>query len=199
MIEIKEVIITEGKYDKIKLDSIVKANIITTSGFSVFRDAQKRKLIRTLAEKCGLLILTDSDSAGFLIRNHLNGLVPKSLIKHAFIPLVEGKEKRKPARSKEGLLGVEGVSSEMILKAIQNAGATIIGENKGTAADAVEITKSDLFAYGLSGATDSAKKRKELCKRLDIPEKISANMLLSVINVLFTVEEWKEFITRLSF
>ena len=148
MLRIKEAVIVEGRYDKIKLSSIVDAPIIETNGFRVFSDREKQSLIRQIAEKRGILVLTDSDSAGFVIRNFLKGVVPKEQIKHCYIPQIEGKERRKPQKSKEGLLGVEGVTDEVIISAIRKSGATVLGEPEKPTRG---ITKADLFSLGLTG------------------------------------------------
>ena len=159
MISVKEAIIVEGRYDKIKLSGIVDAPIIETNGFRVFSDKEKQALIRDIAAKRGILVLTDSDGAGFVIRNFLRGAVPKQQIKHCYIPQIEGKERRKPQKSKEGLLGVEGVTDEIIIDAIRKSGATILGEEQK---QRQEITKADLFELGLTGGENSAQKRQEL-------------------------------------
>lgn len=156
MLKIKEAIIVEGRYDKIKLKGLIDAPIIETNGFRVFSDKEKQNLIRQIADTRGILILTDSDSAGFVIRNFLKGTVDKSKIKHCYIPQIIGKEKRKAKGGKEGLLGVEGVSDEVIIKAIRNSGATLIGEKSNNSNK--EITKADLFALGLTGTANSEKK-----------------------------------------
>lgn len=189
MITVKEAIIVEGKYDKIKLSGIVNAPIIETGGFRVFSDREKQSLIRQIAEKRGILIMTDSDGAGFVIRNFLRGAVPKERVRHCYIPQIEGKERRKPRKSKEGLLGVEGVTDEVIIEAIRKSGATIIGE----APAAVQgITKSDLFELGLTGGENSAKKRQALLKKLNLPSYLSTNALLTALNCLISAEELEE-------
>ena len=186
MIGVKEVIVVEGRYDKNTLSQIVDAVIIETGGFGVFSDREKLALLRRMAEKRGLIILTDSDGAGFVIRNYLRGALPKDKVKHAYIPDVEGKEKRKSSPSKEGKLGVEGMKPEALLEALRRAGATLDGV---AAQSGGELTKADLFALGLSGGMGSALKRKELLKRLELPEKLTANALLDVLNALYGREE----------
>ena len=188
MISVKEAIIVEGRYDKIKLSGIVDAPIIETNGFRVFSDKEKLALIRDIAAKRGILVLTDSDGAGFVIRNFLRGAVPKQQIKHCYIPQIEGKERRKPQKSKEGLLGVEGVTDEIIIDAIRKSGATILGEEQK---QRQEITKADLFELGLTGGENSAQKRQALLKKLNMPTYLSTNALLTALNCLYSLEEIK--------
>ena len=188
MISVKEAIIVEGRYDKIKLSGIVDAPIIETNGFRVFSDKEKQALIRDIAAKRGILVLTDSDGAGFVIRNFLRGAVPKEQIKHCYIPQIEGKERRKPQKSKEGLLGVEGVTDEIIIDAIRKSGATILGEEQK---QRQEITKADLFELGLTGGENSAQKRQALLKKLNMPTYLSTNALLTALNCLYSLEELK--------
>ena len=187
MIRIKEAIVVEGRYDKNTLSQIVDAHIIETAGFGIFSDKEKTALLRRLAEKCGIIILTDSDGAGFLIRNRIKGAVPDGCVKHAYIPDIKGKERRKQHASKEGKLGVEGMTPEIIIEALKRSGATIQGES--TEPRKGEITKGDLYELGLSGGAGSAEKRKELAHKLALPEKMSANALLDVLNTLYTKEE----------
>lgn len=187
MHKIREVILVEGRYDKNTLSQLVDAVILETSGFGIFNDKQKQKLLRTLAEARGLIVLTDSDGAGFVIRNFVKGCVDPALVKHAYIPDIFGKERRKATPSKEGKLGVEGMRPEVLLDALRRAGATIDGES---AAPEKTITKADLYARGLSGCDDSAEKRKALMKRLDLPERLSATALLDVLNALMSREEF---------
>ena len=187
MHKIREVILVEGRYDKNTLSQLVDAVILETSGFGIFNDKQKQKLLRTLAEARGLIVLTDSDGAGFVIRNFIKGCVDPALVKHAYIPDIFGKERRKATPSKEGKLGVEGMRPEVLLDALRRAGATIDGES---AAPEKTITKADLYARGLSGRDDSAEKRKALMKRLDLPERLSATALLDVLNALMSREEF---------
>lgn len=192
MISVKEAIIVEGRYDKIKLSSIVDTPIIETGGFRVFKDKEKQNLIRNIAKKRGILILTDSDSAGFVIRNFLKGIVPENEIKNAYIPQLKGKEKRKAEPSKEGLLGVEGLSEAFLVKAIQNSGATVLNENKPEVR--AEITKGDLYELGLSGRENSAVMREKLLKKLELPTYLTTNALVSALNCLYSLEELKEII-----
>ncbi len=195
MIKIKEAIIVEGRYDKIKLSSLVDAPIIETNGFRVFSDKEKQSLIRKIANTRGILVFTDSDSAGFVIRNFLRGVADKSKIKHCYIPQISGKEKRKRERSKEGLLGVEGVSDEAIISAIRKSGATIIGEEQ--AEKRGEITKTDLYILGLSGRENSDVLRKKLLKHLDMPSYLTANSMLAALNCLYSLEELKGILTNI--
>lgn len=187
MYRVREVIVVEGRYDKNTLSQIVDATIIETAGFGIFNNAQKQKLLRTMAEARGLIVLTDSDGAGFVIRNFIKGCVDPKLVKHAYIPDVAGKERRKAAPSKEGKLGVEGMRPQVLLDALIRAGATIDG------ADALDthggrITKADMFARGLSGGTGSREKRAALIKKLDLPEKLTADALLDVLNATMSRE-----------
>ena len=186
MLKLKEAVIVEGRYDKIKLKSLVDAPIIETNGFRIFSDKEKQNLIRQIADLRGILVLTDSDGAGFVIRNFLRGVVDKSKIKHCYIPQIEGKEKRKSQKGKEGLLGVEGVSDKVIINAIKASGAEIIGEREELSAD---ITKSDLFYLGLTGAENAEKNRKKLLNYLNLPSYLSTNAMLTALNCLYSLEE----------
>ncbi len=188
MHSVKEVIVVEGRYDKNTLSQIVDAVIIETSGFGIFNDAQKQKLLRTMAQARGLVVLTDSDGAGFVIRNFIKGCVDSACVKHAYIPDVYGKERRKAAQSKEGKLGVEGMRPQVILDALIRAGATV--DERPAAESAARITKADMYKCGLSGGTGSREKRAALIKRLDLPEKLSADALLDVLNAIMTREEF---------
>ena len=185
MIRIREAIIVEGRYDKNTLAQVVDAPILETSGFGIFHDSQRLALLRRLAETRGIIVLTDSDGAGFVIRNYLRGAIDPAQVKHAYIPDVAGKERRKRTASKEGKLGVEGMRPEVLLEALRRAGATIDEEStvKGKS-----ITKADLYDLGLIGP-DSVEKRKALCKRLELPEHLSTNALVEVLNLLMSREE----------
>ena len=187
MNKISEVIVVEGRYDKNTLSQVVDAVIIETSGFGVFNDKEKQSLLRTLAEKRGMIVFTDSDGAGFVIRNFIKGCVDPKYLKHAYIPDVYGKERRKARHSKEGKLGVEGMKPDVLLDALVRAGATIDGE---TAEKTPEISKADMYAMGLTGRADSSKKRAELLKQLQLPERMTADGLLQVLNALMTREEF---------
>lgn len=188
MLKIREAIIVEGRYDKNTLCQIVDAPILETSGFGIFNDKEQLALLRAIAQARGLIVLTDSDGAGFVIRRYLRGAIDPALVKHAYIPDVEGKERRKAARSKEGKLGVEGMRPEVLLEALRRAGATIEGET--TRRSMGEITKADLYAAGLSGGPGSAEKRKRLLRALSLPERMSTNALLEAINVLVCRDEF---------
>ena len=183
MRKIREVVVVEGRYDKNTLSQVVDAVILETSGFGIFNDREKRKLLQTLAEKRGLIVLTDSDGAGFLIRNHIKGFVDPSLVKHAYIPDIPGKERRKARASREGKLGVEGMRPQVLLDALTRAGATFEDESN-VQTSSPRITKADLFALGLSGGAESARKRMELQRELELPERLSADALLDVLNAL---------------
>ena len=190
MIPVKEVIVVEGRYDKNTLSQIFDAVIVETSGFGVFNDREKLALLRRLAEARGLVVLTDSDGAGFVIRNFLKGAIDPALVKQAYIPDVAGKERRKASPSKEGKLGVEGMSAETLIDALRRAGATL-GDEAPTHRSG-GITKATLYELGLSGGPGSAEKRRALLKELDLPEKLSANALLDVLNALYTEAELRE-------
>ena len=194
-IRIKEALVVEGKYDKNTLAQLVDAPIFVTEGFGIFKDPEKLALLRAAAEKRGLIVLTDSDGAGLVIRNHLKGAIDPALVKHAYIPDVFGKEKRKAAPGKEGKLGVEGMEPTVLLQALRNAGATIIDGPVGAAigrqpdAESIEITKTDLYELGLTGRPDSKERRRALQKTLGLPENLSTNALLTALNCVTTREE----------
>ena len=181
MIRVEEVLVVEGRYDKNTLSQIFDAVILETGGFGIFSDREKLSLLRRLADARGLVVLTDSDGAGFVIRNYLKGALDPAKVKHAYIPDVSGKEKRKSSPSKEGKLGVEGMKPEVLVQALRRAGATLDGE---AAAPRERITRADLYAAGLSGRPDSAAKRRALLKKLSLPEKLSAKSLCEVLEVL---------------
>lgn len=186
-IKIHEAVIVEGRYDKIKLSNIIDAFILETDGFSIFKDKKKLTFIKKLALERGIVVLTDSDHAGFMIRSHIASVVPKSRIKNVYIPDVFGKEKRKAAPSKEGKIGVEGMSTEVILNAFEKAGVTA---SKVTCDN--PVTTADFFELGLTGGADSKKKRKALCAELDLPEFLSVSSLISCINNMMSKEEFAE-------
>lgn len=190
MISVKEVIVVEGRYDRNTLSQVFDAVIVETSGFGVFNDREKLALLRRLAEARGLVVLTDSDGAGFVIRNFLKGAIDPALVKQAYIPDIAGRERRKRAPSKEGKLGVEGMKPEVLIEALRRAGATLGGEEPARRAGG--ITKATLYELGLSGGPGSAEKRLALLKELDLPEKLSANALLDVLNALYTEAELRE-------
>ncbi len=190
MISVKEVIVVEGRYDRNTLSQVFDAVIVETSGFGVFNDREKLALLRRLAEARGLVVLTDSDGAGFVIRNFLKGAIDPALVKQAYIPDIAGRERRKRAPSKEGKLGVEGMKPEVLIEALRRAGATLGGEEPARRAGG--ITKATLYELDLSGGPGSAEKRRALLKELDLPEKLSANALLDVLNALYTEAELGE-------
>ncbi|MGN0107929.1 MAG: toprim domain-containing protein [Hominilimicola sp.] len=196
MYKIKETIVVEGVYDKIKLSRFIDAVIIVTNGFRVFSDERILKSIRKMAEETGIVILTDSDSAGFKIRNYIKQSIPEKQVKHAYVPDVRGKEKRKSEPGKEGLLGVEGIKDDIILSALQNAGCSIDGSTQTPKAGRA-ITKADLYKAGLSGGANSHEKRSALAAALGIPMKISANMLLDILNRLLDYDEFCEIVQNL--
>lgn len=189
MYQIKESIIVEGVYDKIKLSRFIDSIIFPTCGFRIFSDASVMQTIRQLAEKTGIVILTDSDSAGFKIRNYIKQSLPLHQVKHAYIPDIKGKERRKTQPGKEGLLGVEGMNETVILRALEQAGCQIDGVQKQRKQSRA-ITKSDLYAAGLSGEANSAFYRREMARYIGIPAKISANMLLDCLNRLLNYDEF---------
>jgi len=195
MKRIKEVIVVEGRYDKNTVAQAVEATIIETSGFGIFSDTEKIALLRKLAQARGVIILTDGDKAGFFIRGRLRGMIDGAGIKHAYIPDMQGHEKRKTTPSKEGKLGVEGMTRDIIIKALEQAGATFDDE-ANLQKQATQIKKSDLYSAGLSGKPDSAIKRRELQKRLDLPERLSANGLLDVLNVLYSLDEFIDLVNN---
>ena len=197
MKKVKEVIVVEGRYDKNALSQVVDATVITLGGISVFNDKEKLAFLRRLAEKQGLIVLTDSDGAGFVIRNYLKGALPKELVKQAYIPDIYGKERRKRTPGKEGKLGVEGMKPDVLLAALARAGATFLDEENGTGAAGEPITKADLFELGLTGGPDSAAKRQAILRELELPEHLTANGLLEALNLLYSRESFLEFAKKL--
>ena len=190
MLRIREAIVVEGRYDKNTLSQLVDTVIIETSGFGIFKDKERLALLRRLAEKRGLIVLTDPDGAGFVIRGHLRGSLPPDRVKHAYVPDIYGKERRKRQGGKEGKLGVEGMRPEVLEAALRRAGATFLDEEGERAAPAGRpITKADFVALGLSGGPGAAEKRRALLQRLGLPEHLSPNAMLEVLNALFTREE----------
>ena len=187
-LRIRQAIVVEGKYDQNALRQLVDTSIFTTNGFTGMKDPALLRLLRQAAETTGLIILTDSDGAGFLIRNTLKSALPAEGVLHAYIPDIPGKEKRKRAPGKEGLLGVEGMTKEILLEALSNAGADLGGEPVKKKGDG--ITKLDLYTAGLSGRPDSQKKREAFLSRLRFPAHMSANALLDALNLLYTREEF---------
>ena len=186
MVKIREAIVVEGRYDKNTLSQVVDAPIFETNGFGIRKDKARMDLLRRVAEQRGLIVFTDSDGAGFVIRNFLKGAIPAKYLKHAYIPDIPGKERRKSAPGKEGKLGVEGMTPEILLSCLKRAGATILGEDTPTEQP---ITKQDLFDLGLSGGANASEKRKKLMKKLALPEHLSPNGLLQALSLLYTREE----------
>lgn len=193
MIKIEEAVIVEGKYDKIRLSGIIDGIIIETEGFGIFSDKEKQALIKELACKTGILILTDSDAAGFKIRNFLCGIIPPKYIKHAYIPDMFGKEKRKEKPSKEGKLGVEGIKNDILLDCLRKAGVKVrINDGRKRL-----ITKVDFYNDGLCGGKNSSCLRNELIKRLDLPSRLTANKLLNVINVYLSYDKYCDLVNEI--
>lgn len=192
MVRVREVIVVEGRYDKNTLSQVVEATILETRGFGVMRDKALLELLRRAAERRGLILLTDSDGAGFVIRNYLKGAIPARQLKQAYIPDVPGKERRKTAPGREGKLGVEGMRPEVLLEALRRAGATFEGES--TAIPRGELTKADLVDLGLSGGPGSGERRLALLRRLNLPEHMSANAMLQALNLLYTRQELERLI-----
>ncbi len=190
MLRIKEAIAVEGRYDKNTLSQMVDTVIIETAGFGIFKDGEKLALLRRLALKRGLVILTDGDGAGFVIRNYLKGALPDGDIKHAYIPDVPGKERRKRRPGREGKLGVEGMPPHVLEQALRRAGATFLDETEPQKPPRRPVTKADLYAMGLSGSAGAAERRRALLARLSLPERLSSNALLEVVNALFTYDEF---------
>ena len=213
MVRVKEVIVVEGRYDLNQLRQTVDATVMTTEGFQIFRDREKQAMLRSLARRRGLVILTDPDGAGSVIRGFLSGIVEPQYLLHAYIPDIYGKEKRKSSPSREGKLGVEGMRPEVLLEALRRAGATFVEETDGDAEPTVPsedalsdgtgssgsqpVTKADLYEWGLSGGPDSGEKRRRLLERLSLPTKLNANALLDAVNLLYSREELVEVLREL--
>ena len=202
MRRVREVIVVEGRYDKNTLAQVVEATVISLGGFSIFHDREKLAYLRRLAAERGVILLTDSDGAGFVIRNYLKGAIPPEQVKQAYIPDVYGKERRKRRAGKEGKLGVEGMGPAVLLEALRRAGATFEDEAGAastgkTATVRGGITKADLFAWGLSGGPDSAARRRALLKRLELPEHLTANGLLEALNLLYSRAELERLLAEL--
>lgn len=192
MIKIKEAIVVEGNYDKIKLSGVVDATIVVTDGFMIFKNKPMIKMLSHLADKNGIIIFTDSDRAGFQIRNYIKNALKGKNVKHAYIPDIKGKEKRKDKPSKEGFLGVEGISDDIIITALKNASAT----EHTPLRDLRLITKADLCADGFCGTADSHKKRMAFLKKLGLPVRMSSNMMLDVLNSIYGYDEYKKLIEK---
>jgi len=192
LLHIKQAIVVEGKYDKIKLSSITDAVIIVTNGFSLFKDKEKQALIRFYAQKTGIIILTDSDSAGFKIRNLIKNIAKDGNIINVYVPEIFGKEKRKAEFSKEGKLGVEGIDKDIIINALEKAGVFC-----DTVSEKEKITNLDFYEDGLSGGPDSSNLRKKLLKYMDLPQLLSSKALLEIVNTMYSKDEYKEIIAKI--
>ena len=188
MLNIREAIAVEGRYDKNTLSQVVDTLIIETRGFGIFKDPERMALLRRAAERRGLIVLTDSDGAGFVIRNRIKSAIPGKFLKHAYIPDVYGKERRKRQPGKEGKLGVEGMSPQVLEQVLRRAGATFLEEG-APERESPALTKADLYAAGLTGRPDSAQRRQALLKRLDLPKHMTANALLEVLNACYSAQE----------
>ena len=186
MIKIKEAILVEGRYDKNTLSQIVDTAIFECSGFGIFKNKEQLDLLRKVAQKRGLIVFTDSDGAGFVIRNHVKSAIDNRCLKHAYIPDVYGKERRKATPGREGKIGVEGMTRDVLLEALRRSGATFEGESVTVSGG---ITKQDMMELELSGGKDSAERRRKLLQKLGLPERMSANAMLQALNVLYTKQE----------
>lgn len=191
MLHIREAIVVEGRYDKNTLSQVVDTLILETGGFQIFKDPEQMALLQRAAERRGLIVLTDADGAGFVIRNRIKGTIPAQYLKHAYIPDVYGKERRKRQPGKEGKLGVEGMPPAVLEQVLRRAGATFLEED-ARSRERPRLTKADLFAAGLSGGAGSAEKRRALLKKLELPEHMSANALLAVLNGCYSRAEAEE-------
>lgn len=189
MRKLKETVVVEGNYDKIRIHSAVDANVIVTDGFRIFKNKDMQNMIKRIAQKEGIVVFTDSDRAGFIIRNFIKNCTMGEKVYHAFVPEIKGKEKRKEKPGKEGILGVEGVDNEIIIDALQKSGAHFAGETEKTDSGKEKITKLDLYREGLYGTDNSKEKRIKFLKEHGLPQKISSNMLVDVLNTLYKKEE----------
>ena len=194
MKQVRQAIVVEGKHDVIRVKSAVEAIVIPTDGFRIFKDKEKMAMLRRLAEVRGLIILTDSDSAGGVIRNHLLSCIPTEQVRQAYIPPIPGKEKRKAAPSKEGLLGVEGMDAATVVEALVRGGAVFEGEDTPVH-NSLNLTKADWMALGLSGTADSKVRRDRLAAALGVPTYLSSNRLLELVNTTVTAEEWAQLLS----
>lgn len=192
LIKLKLPVIVEGKYDKITLENIIDATIIPTNGFGIFKDKEKCDMIRMLAQKNGVIILTDSDSAGNMIRSHIKKIVNGANIINVYVPQIKGKEKRKNHSGKEGILGVEGMTKEVIEAALKKSGVNFDDSPKKSQ----KITKCDMFTLGLSGGNNSSEKRKKLLSELGLPDNLSSSAMLDILNTLFSIEEFFEVVNK---
>lgn len=199
MLKIEQAVIVEGKYDKIKLESIIDATIVVTNGYGIFRDKEKLELIRFYARHKGIIILTDSDGAGFKIRGYLKGSVPEGSIRNVYIPDVFGKEKRKEKPSCEGKLGVEGIKKSLIIEAFRKAGIAFSDEDEEGSADKLKknpVTRMDIYEAGLTGTPDSTERRKRLLKKLGLPERLSTTGMLEALNTMMSSEEFHDMMNK---
>lgn len=196
MLKVEQAIVVEGKYDKIKLESIIDATIVVTNGYGIFKDREKLELIRFYARKKGIIILTDSDGAGFKIRGFLKGSVPEGSIKNVYIPDIFGKEKRKVKPSAEGKLGVEGIKKELIVEAFRKVGINFVSEEGAEKTERNPVTRTDIYEAGLTGTPDSSEKRKKLLKKLGLPERLSTSGMLEVLNTMMSAEEFYEMMNK---
>jgi len=188
LIRLEKPVIVEGKYDKITLENVIDGLIIPTDGFRIFKDKEKRDLIRTLAQRFGIIVITDSDNAGNMIRSHIKNIVGECEITNVYVPRISGKEKRKEKYGKEGILGVEGMTVEVLENALRRSGVTAkVSGEKGR-----KITKTDLYSVGLSGREGSSDKRRELLKELSLPENLSPNAMLDILNTILSYDEFSE-------
>ena len=198
MVRVKEAILVEGRYDKNALKQVVDALIVESGGFGIFKDKEKRDYLRRLGKERGLIVLTDSDGAGFVIRNHLKGILPPEQVKHAYIPDIRGKERRKKQPGKEGKLGVEGMRPEVLLRVLKRAGATFLNDDAApAAAGKSSVTKADLVRLGLSGGAESGARRAALQRRLNLPERMTANGLLEALNAFYSLEQLEEILAKM--
>lgn len=196
MIKIKEAIIVEGRYDRMRLAALFDTAIIETGGFRIFKDSERKSVIRTLAQARGIIVLTDSDGAGFVIRNFLKGIInDTSLIKNAYVPDIKGKEKRKAQPSAQGLLGVEGMTDEIIVNAVLSSGAQVIGENSEIKSGG--MTKTDFYNYGLTGGEKSSLMRERVLKHLGFPRYMTVNAMLSAVNLIYSKEEFEKLLIEI--
>lgn len=190
-LRIKLPVVVEGKYDKHRLSSLIDAHIITTDGFGIFRENEKRELIRRLASKGGIIVMTDSDGAGLVIRNYLRSVLSRDSIHHVYIPQKQGRERRKAAASKEGLIGVEGIDTDILIRLLEP-----YAEQSEKSAEQPELTKLDFYTDGLSGGADSARLRKEFASAVGLPDNLSANALLEAVNMLQLYDGYKSFVKK---
>lgn len=197
MLRIREAIVVEGRYDKNTLSQLVDTLILETAGFGIFKHDEQLALLRRVAAQRGLIVFTDPDGAGFVIRSRLKSAIPNHQLKHAYVPDVMGKERRKARPGKEGKLGVEGMPPEVLTQALRRAGATFLDEDE-PAPQTLQLTKADLMAMGLSGSADSAVRRRALLRALSLPEHLSANALLQVLNTCCTPEELEQVLQQIS-